>query len=497
MTSDDSKNAEANGSAFFVKSRLTITLFPLYYLVHTVFLFSLSMNHRLLFERRVEYSSVFMNPIVPLPTSAFRKRFSFCFVATALLLLMLGANFTACNDAPSDVGSAVMPDTVNARSISSLDTTLLLSSSSVLTRGVVFNAGILYIGATQSVRAATAIRMKNVPIYLGALTLADIDSAILTIQPLRFVYGDSTIQNNKLSFGVCELNKPIITTDSSGSISASVRWPDLFTSGLTPNPAFVAGDTIASFTGQISLRDTLDPIKLRLNDIGKQMIASWFVKQADSSKRNSIYGIGFIPYASSTVIRGFSTQSLVNSTSPLVSIKVYYRNSSVRDSFDLQSGNDCSVVDADTVAQPLHLVQSIIQSEQRLTFDVSSIPATDAILKAQLTLTLDTTVTVLGNISTPNKLSIISRFEKDSAKPNFGVSFTAGKTSGSNKVVFANVAQALDQARRSYGGKGAFSIVSNGTALERYAVYGLNAPAAMRPTLVITYAARPTVGGKK
>lgn len=424
-------------------------------------------------------------------------RFHQHLLTIALLLLTLGAQFTACNDLPNDVGSAVIPDTVNARSISSQDTTILLSSSTVLTRGVVFNSGVLYIGATPAVRAATVLRMTNIPIYLGTVTLPDIDSVFLIMQPLRFVYGDSTIQNNKLSFGVCELNKPIITADSSGSISASVRWPDLFSSGLTPNPAFLSADTIASFSGQIPLKDTLSPLRLRLNDAGRQMIASWFMKQADSSKRTSIYGIGFVPYASCSVIRGFSTASLVNPSASLVKIKVYYRNAAVRDSVEISSGNDCSVVDADSVAAPLHLVQSIIQSEQRLSFDISSIPATDAILKAQLTLTMDTTVTVLGNISTPNKLSIISRFEKDSAKPNFGASYTSGKTAGSNKVVFSNVAQALDQARRSYGGKGLFSIVSNGTSLERYAVYGLSAPAALRPTLVITYAARPAAGGKR
>ncbi|MFM8438947.1 MAG: hypothetical protein ACKOAX_10760, partial [Candidatus Kapaibacterium sp.] len=88
-----------------------------------------------------------------------------------------------------DVGSAVIPDTVNARSISSLDTTILLSSSTVLTRGVVFNAGVLYIGATPKVRAATVLRMTNIPIYLGTVALADIDSAFLVMRPLRFVYG--------------------------------------------------------------------------------------------------------------------------------------------------------------------------------------------------------------------------------------------------------------------------------------------------------------------
>ncbi|MFM8569341.1 MAG: hypothetical protein ACKOB6_07030 [Candidatus Kapaibacterium sp.] len=430
------------------------------------------------------------------PVQRFLERIRLLSFATVLLLLY-GAGFTSCNDLPNDVGSAVIPDTVNARSISSLDTTILLSSSTVLTRGVGFNAGVLYIGATPKVRAATVLRMTNIPIYLGTVALADIDSAFLVMRPLRFVYGDSSIQNNRLSFGVCELNKPIITADSSGSISASVRWPDLFTSGLTPNPAFLSSDTIASFSGQIPLKDTLSDLRMPLNEAGRRMIASWFMKQADSSKRSSIYGIGFVPAASSTVIRGFSTASLVNPTSPLVKIKVYYRNSSVRDSLELTSGNDCSVVDGDSVAAPLHLVQSIIQSEQRLSFDISSIPVTDAILKAQLTLTLDTTVTTFGNISTPNKLSIISRFGTDSTKPNLGAAYTSGKTAGSDKVIFSNVAQALDQARRSYGGKGSFSIVSNGTALERYAVYGLNASPALRPTLVITYAARPAAGGKR
>jgi hypothetical protein len=498
ITSDDSKNAEAKVSAFFVKSRLTFVLFRMSDFRPKVFLFSLASSR--VDTRQPMHEKRFLITMIPSLISSPHKsgaRSVGSFLLAACIALLLGAEFTACNDAPTEVGSAVIPDTVNARSVSSLDTTILLSSGTVVTRGVVYNSGVLYIGASRTTRAATVIRMTTIPDYLASLTTQNIDSAYLLIRPTRFVYGDSSVQANKLQFGVYELNKAFITADTAGSIGVSVRWPDLFSSGLTPNPAYFAGDTIASYSGVIPLADTLSDIKIPLNAIGRQMVASWFVKQADSAKRSTIYGLGFVPYAGSTVVRAFTTASVLSPTLPLIRLRVFYHDSTKADSLTIQSGNDCSVVDSDTIAAPLSLLQSLVQSEQRLVYDVSSIPVTDAILKAQLTLTMDTTYTTLGNINTANKLSIISRFDKDSANPVFGTSFTSGKTAGSDKVVFANVSQALDQARRSYGGKGGFSVVSNGNALERYAIYGLDAPRAMRPTLVITYAPRPTAGGKR
>ncbi len=401
----------------------------------------------------------------------------------------------SCNDAPSDVGSSLVIDTLNARSISSLDTTIFTSVSDSLNRSVLFNSGSLYIGKTADARATTLIRLTNIPDTLGWISTSNIDSAVMLIRPLRFVIGDSSAASNITSFNVVELNKAFINTDSAKNISVAPRWPDLFTGGITPNPAYFSANALASFSGSIPLKDTMSDISLPFNALGKQSLAAWFVKRADSNLAKQIYGFGFVPDNSCTVIRQFSTQSSSTTVNPFIRVKVYYHsNTNVRDSLTLVSGNDASLIDADQLPSPYLQLQSLTQNEVHLNFDLSSIPQTDALLKAQLIFTLDTSKTSKGNISDDTTCYLLSRFTKDTVS-TYGVKYSSYRHKGTNQLIFSNIAQALDQARRYYGGKGQLILLSAGTNMERMAIYDMSSDSTKKPRLNLTFAKRPKLGG--
>jgi hypothetical protein len=251
---------------------------------------------------------------------------------------------------------------------------------------------------------------------------------------------------------------------------------------------------IASFTGQIPLKDTLVDFSIPLNAEGKKLLAEWFLLNKDSASRTQIYGLGLLPNATSTVIRALSTHGTGDVTGPLLRVKVYYKNSiGVRDSLQLESGNDYSFVDAEKLDSLRLQSQPAVSYEGRIYFDVSGIPSLDAILNAKLTVTVDTTKYVLGNNGEPSRV-LISYIDSST---NTAVGYTATRTAGSTQLVFPNVSQVLDYAKRYRNGKGYFGITSNAANLERIAVYGLSADSALRPKLTVTYISRPNLGVKK
>lgn len=407
-----------------------------------------------------------------------------------VILSVLGVALGACNEPPTEVGSSVIFDTTRARSLSSVELPLIIATRSMPTPSYLFNAGLLFIGQTPDLHAATLLRWTTLPDTLGWIRPDDIIQASLLIRPRRYVVGDSA--TNILAFTVHELQRAWISADTAGGIVIEPRWYDLFSSDGVPSPQYFDPTPLAIFDGSqwIPLSDSLADVEVPLTSDGRTRLAVWLQKMADTNQRHTIYGIGFVPSPNSTVIREFETQAPGNLLSTLIRLRVVYRRQDgTADSLLIVSGNDATFVHARQPSGGLLPVQSVVRSEVAMTLDVSALPPLDAVLNAQLTVWTDTTQRIAGNVGIPTTMELAYR---DSAT-NYALGFVGGQQAGSARFIFPNVGPLVDYLRQRKQGKGTVLFRSRNFRLERLALYGVDAPDSLRPRLVITYIPRPTL----
>jgi len=403
-------------------------------------------------------------------------------------VLIFSVLFAACNEPPTEVGSALIDDTTHAQQITSSHVRLIVSTASISTPSYLFNAGVLFIGRTPELHAASFIRFTTLPDSLGWITPNDIVSASLLLRPHRYVIGDSV--RNILAFSVHEFQRAWIRADSAGAVVIEPRWYDLFSSGGVPNPQYFSPAPLAVFDGSqtIPLADSVGDIELPLTPEGITRLAAWLQAMPDSTRRATIHGIAFVPLASSTVVREFETQATGNPFGELVRLKfLYRRQDGTLDSALIISGNDATMVHAESPRNGSLPLQSIVRSEVAITLDVSALPPLDAILNAQLAVTSDTTERLIGNVGVPTTIELAYL---DSAA-NKSLGFVGGVLSGTSRFIFPNIAPLIEYLRQRKQGHGTVLLRSRSFRLERIAVWGADAPEELRPRLTITYLPRP------
>ncbi len=394
----------------------------------------------------------------------------------------------ACNEPPTEVGNVVIYDTARAHQISSATVPLIVATSPITTPSYLFNAGVLFIGRTPELHAATLLRFTTLPDTLGWVQPADVIGARLLIRPHRYVVGDSSA--NVLAFTVHELRQAWISADSSGAVIIEPRWHNLFSTDGVPSPQYFDPTPLAIFDGsqKIPLTDSLADVEIPLTPEGVQRVVTWLQKMPDSTQRATIYGIGFVPSSVSTVVREFETQATGNPLGALVRLRIYYRRQDgATDSVLVFSGNDATFVHATMPSDGVLPVQSVVRSEVAMTLDLSALPPLDAVLNAQLTMTTDTTQRIAGNSGIPTTLEL--GYTDSSASTSLG--FVGGQIAGSPRFVFSNIAALVDYLRQRKQGRGTVVFRSRNFRLERLALYGTDAADSLRPRLIITYIPRP------
>lgn len=404
------------------------------------------------------------------------------------VLVAMAVLVWACNEPPTEVGSELIYDTSRVQQLSSTTLPLIVATQPLVTPSYLFNAGMLFIGRTPELHAATLLRFTTLPDTLGWIQPSDILGARLLIRPHRYVVGDSL--SNVLAFTVHELRQRWISDDSSGNVVIEPRWDNLFSTDAVPNPQYFDPVPLAVFDGtqKIPLADSLTDVEIPLTADGLQRVATWLQKMADTAARATIYGIGFVPSSSSTVVREFETQATGNPIGALVRLRIYYRRQDgATDSVLVFSGNDATFVHATSPRNGGLPVQSIVRSEVAITLDLSALPPLDAVLNAQLALTTDTTQRIAGNGGIPTTLEL--GYTDSTAARSLG--FVGGQLAGSARMVFPNIAPLVDYLRQRKQGRGTAIFRSRNARLERLVLLGADAPDSLRPRLVITYIPRP------
>ncbi len=205
-----------------------------------------------------------------------------------------------CNDRFSPVGSDFLSDTVGVFTVSTDSAALFTSTKSYhrkISSNTLFNNGVVYIG-----------------------NAADIVSATLKLEPIRYTFGDSAA--NMLQFSVVKVTKlwrPTATLD-------------------TITQDYFDSKQLASFSGTIPLQDSVAAITM---DFDKDILLDWFKLRKLAGNDSAIYGIALRPQSGSTVIRSFSTGVVGNTQRKTSTIEVIYRRANaVLDTVILRSGYD-------------------------------------------------------------------------------------------------------------------------------------------------------------
>ena len=399
----------------------------------------------------------------------------------SLLLLILAVILSSCNDKPSDLAINMLPDTVQIKGISTLDTLLIPSIRVYKARFPLFNYGSVFIGKANGITAVTLSNFAFIPDSLSWLKEDKIESAVLKILPERYTFGDSTTGNFEFDI------RPVLR-----------RWNTDTTNydSLIISPANYFGEVIATHNGRITLKDTLDPITYQLP---KSLIIDWLRTEMkyDSTQGKEVpklipnWGIAYIPKENTNVIHRF-TGNRVNQT-VTSTIKVTYRDSAnALKSFELSSGVDMTFLDYPKVDTNDIVIQDGVNYWTEIFFDLTMIPKLAGIHKARLELFLDKSKSQQGNV--PLDSIIEANFFRDNASTSV-FQYLAGSDE-SGKYTFNSITSSA-QVWNKETGKGSIVVMPHGTLnqareLEKLVFYGLNAEdPAKRPTLKIIYSLNP------
>lgn len=391
-------------------------------------------------------------------------------IITAVFGILLGA----CNQKVPDVGVSLLTDSVTLHGFTG--THLVTDVNSVYRRFAQFNDGTIFLGKSGSTEAVSCVRFVNIPDSLGNLTETDIVSATLSLQPLRYVLGDSV--QNRLACNVVEVLLPYSDTTKIDYVKQA---------------NFFDTKTIATIDAQIPLKDTVPAVETNFD---KSVIIKWLQRKQQYKNDTLTYGIAFRDNGS-TVMRRFSTQSIANLTAPLTKLIIRYRKpgNTTIDTMTWESGNDATFTDAPLGESGAITVHGSVAVDGIMSFDISALPAGVAVHLAKLTLTLDPSRTVAGNFGADSLVG--ARFIDSSNATNLAYDYFGYRISGTSKYIFPLMNSAVDGMLRRKG-KGTLILRPESKfdihQCNRLVFFGNTAPdTTVRPLLEIIYSTRPKI----
>lgn len=397
-----------------------------------------------------------------------------------IIPLLIGLS-TSCNETPTTLGESLLPDTLVLDAVSTDEYDLITKTDSKFSGLTAFNTGAILIGKADDHTAATLLRFAFIPDSLDNLTPDDFESVKLKLYPNRYVFGDST--SNNLSFNIHRVNR-LWVKDSTNYDSVFVAPANYYDN----NP-------IASYSGNIELADSLDPIEI---DLPAELMTEWFETETvtnDDGELDTVlvvtYGIALVPDETSTVIRQFQGEGF--NVSPETSeIEVIWRDSeSELDTALMRSTLGVSLFDVPEPDPNYITIQGGARYRATFTFDVSSIPDLASIHKTQLTLTMNREKSLWGNFGLDSIVTML--FYADETLTELVVPWDGTKQGDSDNYLFPSISSAVETWVRTPEKTGLLYLSNKpeedeGRQLDRMVFYGLNAEdETLRPKLTIIY----------
>ncbi len=370
----------------------------------------------------------------------------------------------SCNDNPASVGSSLLKNDYLAVQQTDSFKDSLKQSSSYYKRIIPLGASsTLLLGKHNNVQANMLMKFA---IGFNDSILTDysnnkVSITSATVQLItNYFYGDSTAQ---FGFSVHKVN----------SVWTSLGFDADSLSSLSYNSSNVESninysDSAASFNLDLSLADT------------------WMKELVDSTYTND-YGIYFIPSSGTNKVVGFSvyTASLTSASSLTL---VLNKPGVYTDTLVFYPADQTSVV---TSTPPTGIsddifVQSSVVYNAKLWFDLSSIPKTARINRAELILTNDSTATIKGN-SYVNSLTVF--YSKDSTNNLIDTTKGSFSLDSVNNTFDGNITSFVQNWVNSGINEGVIIQAGGLTGgTELFAIKGSGTPdLALRPRLIVTY----------
>jgi hypothetical protein len=298
-------------------------------------------------------------------------------ILSAIVLTFLTLNLVSCSDDPSAIGSAfVTTDLINLDSLDSFKDTLVSSSSTykhIIPLG--FSSTLLL--GMKGDNVATTLLSFNIVVPDSIKT--DLINNALTVSSATvqlykyYIYGDSTA--------------PIDYTVH--SVSSTSPWTSTgFTIDSLPGLLYDAADVSSNKT----FTDTLYKFNLD-NDLVK----NWLNIYANSQTPDN--GIILIPRNSNKLVGFYALTSATDVNIPYLVVVLNKPGVYENDTLMFSTTSDLSVISGNPPQNQTEniFVQSSVELESRIQFDLSKVPQHAIINYAELQLTLDTTQSVFGS----------------------------------------------------------------------------------------------------
>jgi hypothetical protein len=297
-------------------------------------------------------------------------------ILSAIVLAFIVLNFVSCSQDPSAIGSPFLSkDLINLDSLDSFKDTLLSSSSTYKHIISLDYSSNLLLGIKGNNVATMLLRFNFIiPDSIKADLLTNsLQVTSATVQLYRsYIYGDST---STLNYTV-------------GSIKASTPWATSFSfdslSGIQSDPVTLISTSESDTLYQFSF----DP----------QLAAAWLNNFAAGGTPDN--GIEVIPQNDTKIVGFYALSSVTTVQIPNLRVVLSKPNVYSNDTLNFTTTADVSVVSGNIPVQnqPENIyVQSSVELESRIQFDLSKVPQHAIINYAELQLTIDTTQSIFGS----------------------------------------------------------------------------------------------------
>jgi hypothetical protein len=323
----------------------------------------------------------------------------------------------ACNEAPTDIGTGLIPGTDTLYMVSSDSVPLLINAQVFSNREPLVNNALVLLGKSGSSDAQLLLQVTSFP-NVGSQTSFRVDTAYLELVGGAYAFGDTS--SKQLSLVGYEIQQPysaLVTWDSIYDVQGNSRFYTTASPVVQQQIMIPAVDSTTTLT------------------VDKDMIQRWLARNSDSATRNQVFGMILLA-PNATRIQQFRNLSGSSQRLRLRAV-IQHNDSTSLDTLLLES------VVASIVQTPEPEPTEIITQGARpiatsFTVHLDSLPANALIINAVLTVHMDPEKSILGNLGADEVLQV--RFTNTANK-----NFSLRTLRENNTVTFSNIGPILQE----------------------------------------------------
>jgi hypothetical protein len=383
----------------------------------------------------------------------------------------------SCNEAPSIVGSELIPGTDSLYTASSSTLPLLTGDTTTTSELPLVNSSFVLLGSTRTANARMFVEILRYPAeMLGDSAFSDstfdVSSANLQLYPQSYAIGDTA--DKLMSFKVYELKK---------FWAANVTWDSVWNGADVSEYYSTSDKPIATYSEPLT---SVTPDSTVINvPFDQETVKRWIVASRDTAKLKTIYGFVIVP-SNMKQIRQFRN---IASGAQKTRLRVIAR--SRRDTatqiYSLESTVASFVNDVEPPAASLTM-QGSRNVKFQLTVRLDSIPANAVIMGGDLRLMVNESASVVGTNGRDQKISL--RYQPPTGQPI--VIESSADSSGTYR--FRNIGPLIDLMLRTRKPATLTFQATGGNefwAMNRLVFHGTSASDALRPRLTMIYTIPP------